>query len=62
MIPLLGKFTDVTELLSGHGLQPGSVDGVLFDTGASSMQYDVGARGFSIKRDGPLDMRMDKNR
>ena len=62
VVPLLGRFSDVAELLSSHGVRSGDVDGFLFDTGASSVQYDVARRGFSIKRDGPLDMRMDKNR
>ena len=62
VVPLLGRFSDVAELLSSHGVRRGDVDGFLFDTGASSVQYDVARRGFSIKRDGPLDMRMDKNR
>jgi len=35
------------------------VDGILFDLGVSSMHLDQGYRGFSIVRDGPLDMRFN---
>lgn len=59
---LNGRFSDLPALLSERNIKPGHIDGVLMDTGASSMQFDQADRGFSISKDGPLDMRMDGDR
>ncbi|NP_001120214.1 probable methyltransferase-like protein 15 [Xenopus tropicalis] len=60
--PLLGRFSESKDLLTSAGVEPGSIDGVLLDAGCSSMQFDTPDRGFSLSRDGPLDMRMDGDR
>ena len=54
------SFAELASVLE-HAGQEG-VDGVLLDLGVSSPQLDDAARGFSFRRDGPLDMRMDTSR
>lgn len=58
VIPLQGKFSDLPVLFQQHNIKRNSLDGVLFDFGCSSMQFDTADRGFSISKNGPLDMRM----
>nr|XP_021184923.2 probable methyltransferase-like protein 15 homolog [Helicoverpa armigera] len=62
VIPLLGRFSELPELLKANEIKQSSIDGMLFDFGCSSMQLDVGERGFSISKNGYLDMRMDAGR
>ncbi|KAJ0173842.1 hypothetical protein K1T71_010991 [Dendrolimus kikuchii] len=60
--PLLGRFSELPILLKEQGICQSSIDGMIFDFGCSSMQLDVGERGFSISKNGYLDMRMDAGR
>jgi 16S rRNA (cytosine1402-N4)-methyltransferase len=55
---LAGRFGDMAELLVAEGVR--HVDGIALDIGVSSMQIDDRVRGFSFLRDGPLDMRMER--
>ncbi len=54
------NFAEIGAGLAELGVE--QVDGILIDIGLSSLQLDMGGRGFSFRRDEPLDMRMDTRR
>jgi len=54
------NFAGLPQLLSA--VIDGAADILLADLGVSSMQIDDPARGFSVKHEGPLDMRMNPQR
>lgn len=53
------NFKEVAALAERYGFL--ECDGILADIGISSMMVDDASRGFSFMREGPLDMRMDRN-
>ena len=54
------NFAGLARVLAAEQLPPADV--VLADLGVSSMQLDDPARGFTFKREGPLDLRMNPQR
>lgn len=53
-----GSYRDLGRLARSYALPP--VSAILFDLGYSSFQVDDPARGFSFRKEGPLDMRFDE--
>lgn len=58
LVFVASNFRHLQRFLRLHGID--QVDGILADLGVSSHQFDVAERGFSIRFEGALDMRMDQ--
>jgi 16S rRNA (cytosine1402-N4)-methyltransferase len=54
-----GNFSDIEEISKRLKLE--KIDGIVLDLGVSTFQLTQAERGFSFTREGPLDMRLDRN-
>ena len=57
---LKGNFRDIDKIV--ESLDVKEIDGIYFDLGFSSFQIAHSARGLSFTENGPLDMRMDRDK
>lgn len=53
------NFVDLKKALNELGVT--KIDGIIYDLGVSSFQFDIPERGFSYNYDAPLDMRMNQD-
>ena len=60
LIVIAGNFAGLPRALASRAVT--GIDFLLADLGVSSMQLDDPTRGFSFKKTGPLDLRMNPNR
>lgn len=52
-----GNFANIDDILKKEGIY--YISGLLLDLGVSSLHFDKASRGFSFKKEGPLDMRIN---
>jgi len=53
-----GNFADILTITKEHNIT--RINKIIVDLGISSLQIEIEERGFSFKREGPLDMRMNR--
>jgi len=59
LVPIRSSFQNLEEQLIQKGVEPGTLSGIIIDTGISTIQWANQERGFCHLRDGTLDLRLD---